>query len=260
MKKLFAFFLVISFCIMLAIPASAADQQTSPNLENLDEQLVEELSRLTEDELNEYILNLHILELTQSNILNDSYPFPDDTDEALRDALSVMTIDELNEYIHRLYLMNTSRDYNIDKNPNGRNLTLRAAWLAAAQVAKLAGYPCAGTIVESSALGNDYIESNGLLANTIQTTDAYAAWVPVGGTSITFTKSDCSDLFYALHQTSVSVIGSPSHVRVRITDVFDFVFETDMEDLFSTLVNDWGWLSQNINALSVIDIQVDIYH
>ena len=156
--------------------------------------------------------------------------------------------------------MNTSRDYNIDKNPNGRNLTLRAAWLAAAQVAKLAGYPCAGTIVESSALGNDYIESNGLLANTIQTTDAYAAWVPVGGTSITFTKSDCSDLFYALHQTSVSVIGSPSHVRVRITDVFDFVYETDMEDLFSTLVNDWGWLSQNINALFVIDIQVDIYH
>lgn len=260
MKRLCTFLLVFALSIALAIPAFATTQSTSPNLENLDEQLVEELSRLTEDELNEYILNLHLLELTQRNIPNESYPFPEDTDDALIEALSGMTIDELNEYIHRLYLLNASRNYNNDRNPNERNLTLRAAWLAAAQVAKLAGYPCAGTIVECSALGNDYIESNGLLANTIQTTSAYAAWVPVGGTSIMFTKSDCADLFYALRRAAVSVIGSPSHVRVRFTDVFDFAFETDMGDLFSTLVNDWGWLSQNIGALSVIDIQVDIYH
>lgn len=260
MKRFCTLFLVLALCITLAVPAYATDQPTTPRLENMDEELVEELSLLTEDELNEYIINLHLLELTQSNILEEKYPFPDNTDQALQEALSGMTVDELNEYIHRLYLMNSSREYSIDKNQNERNLTLRAAWLAAAQIAKAAGYPCAGTIVEYSALGNDYIETNGLLANTIQTTSAYAAWVPVGGNSIMFTKSDCADLFYALRRASVSVIGSPSHVRIRFTDVFDFVFETDMGDLFSTLVNDWGWLSQNIDALSVIDIQVDIYH
>ena len=89
----------------MANAPNATNQPNSPSLGKLDEQLIEKLSQMTEDELNEYIQNLHLLELTQSSNLNESYPFPDDAEKALLDALSGMTIDELNEYIHRLYLM-----------------------------------------------------------------------------------------------------------------------------------------------------------
>lgn len=257
MKRLCASLLGLALCIVTALPASAASQPVLPDPESPDEQLMERISHMTLDELNDYLIDLHLLELAQSERFQEWVPFPEDTDEALLEALSDMTMEELNGYLHRLYLLCASPDY--EENQAVKTDAIRAAWLIAAQAAKLAGYPCAGTIVEASALGNDYVESNGLLANTIQTTSAYSAWLSTGGTSIEFTKSDCADLFYALHLASIHVTGSPSHVLVRITDVFDFVFETDMEDLFSTLVNDWAWLSQTMGALSPINIQVDIY-
>lgn len=171
----------------------------------------------------------------------------------IEDDLSGMTIEELNDYIHRLYLQSTAPDGGLE-----RVAVLSAAWIAAAEIAGLAGFPCAAAVVKSSARGQDYVESNGLLANKIKTTKAYAEWVVSTSTYITFEKSDNADLFYAIHHANVNVIGGPSGARQRFTDIFNFEFETDMQDLFSTLVNDWGWLSQNIGALSPINVQVDI--
>ena len=163
---------------------------------------------------------------------------------------SSMSIGELNAFIHSIAVgapTNSSR---------GNALSL--AWIAAAEIAAKAGYPCAGAVVKASANGDDYIESNGLLANTIKTTDAFSNWKVDLGDYIVFEKSDSSDLFYAIHNADIGISGKSSGARARITDTFDFVFETDMEDLFSTLVNDWGWLSQNLGALTAIRVQVDI--
>lgn len=167
--------------------------------------------------------------------------------------LSGMSIEELNALIHNI-AMEYENNGDVATYING----LGTAWSAAAGIAELAGYPCAATIVRSSVRGRDYIESNGLLANTIKTTNAFAAWSRNPSTTIEFKKSDNSDLFYSIHFAEINVTGSPSAARARITDRFDFEFETDMQDLFSTLVNDWAWLSQHLNALTPIDIQIDI--
>lgn len=172
---------------------------------------------------------------------------------AIENDLSDMSIEELNDYIHSLYLQSTASGGSSERAP-----ILSAAWIAAAEIAGRAGFPCAAAIVKSSARGQNYVESNGLLANKIKTTKAYAEWVISTSTYITFEKSDNADLFYAIHHADVYVTGGPSGARQRFIDTFDFKFETDMQDLFSTLVNDWAWLSQNIGALSPIRVQVDI--
>jgi len=113
MKKIITLLLLVALLLAGCSQARgqqgrlSTDQSTSLDLENMDEQLIEELSHLTEDELNEFIFKLHLLELTQSDILNKKYPLPDNIDEILQEALSGMTIDELNEYIHRLYELQT---------------------------------------------------------------------------------------------------------------------------------------------------------
>lgn len=120
MKKLTALLLLVALLLLGCSQAKDqlgergrfdTAQPTSLDLENLDEQLIEELSLLTGDELNEFIFKLHLLELTQSDILNKKYPFPDNIDEILQEALSCMTIDELNEYIHRLYEWQADIEY-----------------------------------------------------------------------------------------------------------------------------------------------------
>lgn len=184
----------------------------------------------------------------------DELNFQGSTDgAAMAPDFSSMSVDELNAFIHSIALQ---YDDNSTRTP--RSNVIRLAWIAAAEIASKVGYPCAGAVVKSSALGEDYIESNGLLAETIETTSAFASWKKTSIDSIVFEKSDNSDLFYAIHKADISLTGNSSGARARITDTFDFEFETDMEDMFSTLVNDWGWLSQNINALTEISVQVDI--
>lgn len=166
---------------------------------------------------------------------------------------SNMSVEELNSFIHSIAIQSAGNN-----TTTSRSDIISLAWIAAAEIASRVGYPCAGAVVKSSALGQDYIESNGLLAETIETTDVFTTWKSNPEKYIIFKKSDNSDLFYAIHKADISVTGNSSGARARITDTFDFEFETDMEDLFSTIVNDWGWLSQNIGALSEITVQVDI--
>nr|CRY95747.1 hypothetical protein [uncultured prokaryote] len=176
------------------------------------------------------------------------------TDEFFADPdFSNMSIGELNAFIHSIMIQTTDNNA-----AASRVAIISQAWIAAAEIASKVGYPCAGAVVKSSARVEDYIESNGLLANTIQTTNAFASWKRDLGNYIVFEKSDNSDLFYAIHKANISVTGNSSGARAWITDIFNFEFDTDMGDLFATFVNDWGWLSQNIGALSEINVQVDI--
>lgn len=80
-----------------------------------------------------------------------------------------------------------------------------------------------------------------------------------------FTKSVNADLFYALHNVRVNTTGYNvgsifvSYV-VNITDVFDFSYDNDYDDLFTALVNNWAWLCQQTHVLHPIPVAIMIVH
>lgn len=137
--------------------------------------------------------------------------------------------------------------------------SLRAAWLAAAQIAKNMGYPCAGTLVEKSAMGANYNETNGMFAQKIKTTSAFARWRKNHTeTSLIFEKHDNADLFYALHQTACLFSGNSSGARATVTDTYDFKPER-YNDIFASSVNNWAWLCQQTGVLRNIQVTIVIY-
>lgn len=167
--------------------------------------------------------------------------------------LSRMSVAELQNLIHLIALQDEASD-----KLSLPDHAISLAWIAAAELAYDSGYPCAGTVVKASAYGDNYIEENGLIANTIAASDTFAAWKQNRKDSIYFEKSDIPDLFYAIHAAEIHVSGSSSGGHAQLYDKFDFKFETDMGDLFSTLVNDWAWLCQHISALTPIDVWVKV--
>lgn len=81
--------------------------------------------------------------------------------------------------------------------------------------------------------------------------------------SFAFTYNDIPDLFYALHNVNIelTIIDSPlpslpDLISVNITDVFDFAYDNDYDSLFTSLVNNWAWLCQQINVLNEISVSI----
>lgn len=180
-------------------------------------------------------------------------PLPSSPELAnFEEQIQDMTDVELNVLIHDLSIQATQS--NDAQSTRG---VIQLAWIAAAKLVQ-GTYPCAGTLVEYSALGTDYLETNGIFAAPIKATRAYRTWTTsLAPSAIEFTKSENSDLFYSLHLANIRLGGSSSQGSIIVvTDVFDFEFSTDMGDMFSTLVNDWAWLSQNIGALTPIDVTI----
>ena len=149
--------------------------------------------------------------------------------------------------------------------PGSSTATLKAAWLAAAQAAKLAGYPCAAKAVEHSVLGINYKEDNGSFAEKIKTTSTFKDFLSATKNSNKshdsavreFTKSDNSDLFYALHNATVTLNKSGTNYKVHVYDVFDFALDNNYDSLFTSAVNNWAWLSQQTGVLHKITINID---
>lgn len=74
-------------------------------------------------------------------------------------------------------------------------LVLKAAWLAAAQIARNKGYPLAATLVEHSVWYMNYFEVNGQFASKIKTTVVYVRMIQKGRGTDAFSKSVNRDLF-----------------------------------------------------------------
>jgi len=72
-----------------------------------------------------------------------------------------------------------------------------------------------------------------------------------------FTKSDNSDLFYALHNATITIKKTGSTCKVNAYDVFDFAFDNNYDSLFASLVKNWAWLCQQTYALNAIKINVN---
>lgn len=146
-------------------------------------------------------------------------------------------------------------------------LALKIAWLAAAQLARLFGYPCAATLVEYSALGLDYAERNGQFREEIEETAVYQACVSQitsGRRSlgkryvIEFSKKESKDLYYALHMAGITFQRTNGTLICRIDDLYDFKYERDLGSAFTKLVNNSAWLCANLWVLYAIDVNIVI--
>ena len=137
-------------------------------------------------------------------------------------------------------------------------IQLKAAWLAAAQAAKLAGYPLSAKLVENSVFNKDYFETNGMFSDKIKMTPLYRTMIRERKGSDIFTKSMDKDLYYYLCKFSYSSSQSSSGMRLYIADTYDFELDTGYDSVFTSIVNNWAFLCQNSWILHVIDVDIRI--
>lgn len=203
----------------------------------------------------------------------------DNSSYILKEAakFSKMTINDLKEYIDaKKSKISNLKKQELKNIKIGDNISpqyiyvsdIQTAWLAAAQIARLLGYPCSAALVECSVLGNNYVEtqnSTGLFRNVIATSPQYINFLSVfngcgrpssysGG--FIFPNNEISDLYYSIHRCSYNVAKHGNIYTIHLEDTFDFEFILELDNLKKTLINDWGWLSQNWNALKPIEIDI----
>lgn len=137
------------------------------------------------------------------------------------------------------------------------SLPLKGAWLAAAQAAKVAGYRLSATLVENSVLNIDYFELNGEFASAIKKTSFYKKTSSSNRSgSSSFTKTINKDLFYSIHKFRYLNAISGHGGRLTITDVFDFEADYSYDNPFTSIVNNWAYLSQNLHALRPVNVRI----
>ncbi|MDO5564903.1 MAG: hypothetical protein Q4F88_06720 [Eubacteriales bacterium] len=197
------------------------------------------------------------------NIYEELTETQSDNSRNVDTVLYNMDIDELNE------LIDCAKESS--ENPYARwDNSLDLAWKAAAQIAIKAGYPCAGKLVTYSVNNDNYTEglsgTPGLFGSKIRNCSIYKDYIrsismeSSSGSSIAFTQNVDSDLYFALHKVDIFVTPRPNYVAVKIVDTFDFEKDKDRYDnLFASLVNNWGWLSQQVGSLHPIKVNVSFY-
>lgn len=195
--------------------------------------------------------------------------------------LTKMTKDELNSYINQIehlcktYEFDKTSTYSANAEVPG---LVGQAWLAAAEIARGEGYVCAAIAVECSVNNvnlsetTHHVYGDGPFLKKLKLTSVYQSYLNslfLSGKvreegSFEITKSDDSDLFYALHNVRTAAsgmsIGTPlASYIITISDVFDFALDNDYDDLFTTLVNNWAWLCQQTHVLHPITITLSTY-
>jgi len=182
--------------------------------------------------------------------------------------LNNLSVQELNAYID-----NITYKYKYQKNIKSIDPTiptiieLKTAWLAAAQIAKIKGYTCAAKAVEYSVLGLNYNEDKGVgglfrdkIVGTFVYKNYFSETQKSGVAHVSkvkeFTKSDNADLFYALHNATITFDKTKTYYKVHLYDRFDFAFDNNYDSLFTSIVNNWAWLCQNTSVLNAVDINV----
>jgi|GEM_PF-1629406 len=215
------------------------------------------------------ILGMPLSTTVQANAFTDVK----DNNEIKMSDFESMTNEELNQYIDNVMLSYQNNNVSDGITTNGVTVpqgSLEGAWYAAAQVAKNMGYVCAGTLVEYSVNGYSYTENslttgNGLFAKKILAASEYNQyfWSNISGktsTSGSFAFKT-GDLFFALHNVSIqSTATLPGTIyttyAITITDTFDFALDNNYDSFFSTAINNWGWLSQQVGALKKIPVKI----
>ncbi len=177
--------------------------------------------------------------------------------EELEEKFKQMSNAELNSYISNV--VNAAQTNGVSS--GATVAAMKAAWLAAAQVAINKGYKCAGTLVKYSVLGSTYRETDGIFKAKIKGSAPYKAWTKkpsMNYKNITFTSST-PDLYYSLHTASIKVLTANSSTGIiRVYDLYDFDIKF-MGSLFSTLVNDWAALCMYTGVLEKVEVYIDFH-
>lgn len=169
----------------------------------------------------------------------------------MTNSLTRMTNNQLNEVIN--YVADNDNGISPYASYNVNN-SIKIAWKAAAQLAINSGYPLAGTLVIYSVDGINYDKQNGVFSQAIKGTNVYKR-IQFGSGSDNFTTSDSKDLYYAIH--AFDYHNSKTNI-LNISDTFDFVLNTDYQNTFSTLVNNWGYLNQKMEVLTPISVNIEM--
>ena len=188
-----------------------------------------------------------------------------------------MSIEELNQFIDCVKKEEISypTELNRIKVNNASNYNdgpIEQAWKAAAAIARKKGYPCAAQLVECSVDNIPYKENSvmaqGMFAKKIVKTSAYKPFMKKArkkegmySSSFAITKSMNSDLFYALHNVNAKETHTgPNNYRIyhiSITDTFDFAYDNNYNELFTSCVNNWAWLCQQTRVLHKIKVEIN---
>ena len=115
----------------------------------------------------------------------------------------------------------------------------------------------AATLVENSVLNIDYFELNGEFASAIKKTSFYKKTSSSNRSgSSSFSKTINKDLFYSIHKFRYLNAISGHGGRLTITDVFDFEADYSYDNPFTSIVNNWAYLSQNLHALRPFNVRI----
>ena len=182
----------------------------------------------------------------------DSY-----AEETLFDTdLTNMTDEELNSIIDTIAMMSSERE------KQSRDEVLRLAWLAFAQILRNHNYPLTATLIEHSVDCIDYYEYDEDFADAIQNEAVYSNYMdnlrsgqPVAN-SLTFNYNSNQDLFYSLHNVSISNMQVLNTYFITISDVYDFLYDSNYDSLIAAFANNGAWLSQQKGALYPIYITI----
>ena len=215
MKKFISIILTFSMIMIISIfPAHADQEKSSP----------EDILKIqTELELASYYRNMQWM-----------------SESELQKAISYVDQPQIQKHKLKSTLIN--------------KLPLQAAWLAAAQIARMRGYKLSAKLVECSIFNKNYSETNGMFAKAIKKTSEWKKMKKKKKGSSEFKKSMNSDLYYSLHKYKYITKSK----QVIVTDTFDFKLNTNYKSLFSTMINNWGYLNQNMSILNVIKVRIAI--
>lgn len=165
-----------------------------------------------------------------------------------------MTVDELNAVIDSIAMMSSERD---DQSRDG---ALIAAWLAFAYILRFYNYPLTATLIEYSVNAMNYSEYDGVFSDAIRNETVYLTYInnlkngQPAGNSLSFNTND--DLFYSLHNVSISNMQVLNTYFITITDVYDFAYDVNYDALITAFANNVGYLMQHKGALYPIYITI----
>ncbi|MBS9775249.1 hypothetical protein KGV52_00890 [Candidatus Gracilibacteria bacterium] len=162
-----------------------------------------------------------------------------------------MTEDELQKQIHNT--KNISEERGIYT-----KYELKLAWLAAAKIAEMKGYPLAAQLVKNSVYGEDYNERDGKFADAIKETSLYNKMLSHKGfcQKHRFTRSLNGDLFFAINKFKHYTYYNRNDMY--IFDTFDFAADYKYDNVFVSIVNNWAFLNQNMHVLNPIKVGIEI--
>ncbi len=185
-------------------------------------------------------------------------------------TLEKMSVPELNQYINHIATYYSRSTISLTKTSSKSYSAVQSAWLAAAQIARKKGYPCAASMIECSVKNVPYkensINATAQCSKKIIKTSAYKSFYKKAkgkkshSGKIAFTKTMNSDLFYALHNVDIKSTrwgtGNYASYAITVTDTFDFARDNNYNDLFTTIINNWAWLCQQTGCLHKIRVEI----